>query len=86
MVFSVVRAPTVATQRRGKHASITVGELFSTLSVPRQLGRPSQFCTVGYEERTLAREAEESPQLKSVTRKRLVKTRQAGEDLACSDS
>jgi hypothetical protein len=30
-------------------------------------------------------EAEESPFLRAVTKKRLVKTLQAGEDLACSD-
>jgi hypothetical protein len=45
----------------------------------------SHFCTGVCEEGTGAREAEESPLLKSVTRKRLVKTLQAGEDLACSD-
>jgi hypothetical protein len=31
------------------------------------------------------REAEESPLLKSLTTKRLVKTLQAGEDFACKD-
>jgi hypothetical protein len=35
--------------------------------------------------RGLEPEAEESPLLKSVTRKRQVKTLQAGEDLACID-
>jgi hypothetical protein len=34
---------------------------------------------------TWAREAEECPLLTSVTRKRLLKTLQAGEKLACSD-
>jgi hypothetical protein len=51
----------------------------------RKLGPPSQFCTEVCEERSWGREAEESPLLKSVTRKRLEKTLQAGEDLACSD-
>jgi hypothetical protein len=35
--------------------------------------------------RGLQPEAEESPLLEAVTRKRLVKTLKAGEDLACSD-
>jgi hypothetical protein len=33
-----------------------------------------EFCTGGCEERTWAREAEESPLLEAVTRERLVKT------------
>jgi hypothetical protein len=37
-----------------------------------------EFCTVGLEERTRAREAEETPQLIVVARERLVKTQQAG--------
>jgi hypothetical protein len=45
----------------------------------------SQFCTGVCEEGTWASETEESPLLEAVTRKRLVKTLQAGEDLACSD-
>jgi hypothetical protein len=36
----------------------------------------------GCEERTLAREAEESPLLETVTGERLVKTQQAGKGLA----
>jgi hypothetical protein len=41
-----------------------------------------QFCTGGCEERTWAREAEESPLLEAVTREGLVKTQQAGKGLA----
>jgi hypothetical protein len=43
----------------------------------KELGRPNQFCTGGYEERIWAREAEESPLLEAVARERLVKTQQA---------
>jgi hypothetical protein len=49
--------------------------------VPRccnQGTKESQFCTVGYEERTGGREAEESSLLEAVTRERLMKTQQAG--------
>jgi hypothetical protein len=59
------------------------------------LGHSSQFCTGGYEEKisvgreppfreNLSAEAEESPLLEAVTRERLVKTQQAGRDLACA--
>jgi hypothetical protein len=44
-----------------------------------------EFCTEGCEHRTWVREAEESPVLEAVTKQRLVKTLQTGEDLACSD-
>jgi hypothetical protein len=37
-----------------------------------------EFCTGGCEDRTLAREAEESPMLEAVVRERLLKTQQAG--------
>jgi hypothetical protein len=42
---------------------------------------------VGYspDSNDVSAEAEETPLLRSVTRKRLVKTLQAGEDLACGD-
>jgi hypothetical protein len=40
------------------------------------------LCTVVCEERTWAREAEESPPLEAVDRKRLVKKQQAGKGLA----
>jgi hypothetical protein len=40
----------------------------------------SQFCTEIHEERTWVHEAEVSPLLKSITRKHLVKTLQAGDD------
>jgi hypothetical protein len=57
------------------------------------LEQPSQLCTEVCEEerqlegrhhseRTAAREAEESPQLEAVARKRMVKTQQAGKDIA----
>jgi hypothetical protein len=39
------------------------------------------FCTGGCEERTLACEVEDSPLLRSVVRKWLVKTKQAGKGL-----
>jgi hypothetical protein len=39
----------------------------------------------GCEDRTLAREAEESAMLEAVARGQLMKTQQDGEDLACSD-
>jgi hypothetical protein len=45
-----------------------------------QMGRPSEFCTVMYVEMTWKREAEESTLLKFVTRQRLVKTLQIGEN------
>jgi hypothetical protein len=55
--------------------------MFSTWSVSRYYKRDevwslvqSQFCKGICEERTWAREAEESPLLEAVTRKRLVKT------------
>jgi hypothetical protein len=41
-----------------------------------------QFCTGGCEERTWAREAEESPLLEAVARERLMKIQQAGKRLA----
>jgi hypothetical protein len=63
---------------------------FSVWSVLRwyKQGARLEFSRVLYRslwKRTWEREAEESPLLKSVTTKRLVKTLQAGEDLACSD-
>jgi hypothetical protein len=42
----------------------------------------NEFCTGGCEERTLAREAEESPLLEAVAREWLVKTQQAGKCLS----
>jgi hypothetical protein len=45
----------------------------------------SQSCTIVCKDRTWAREAEESPLLEAVVRERLVKTVQAGEDLACNN-
>jgi hypothetical protein len=53
----------------------------------RHLGRQSRLIvyTEVCGERTSALQAEESPLLKSVTRKCLLETLQAGEDLACSD-
>jgi hypothetical protein len=42
----------------------------------------SEFCTGVCEERTPAREAEESPLLEDVAKERLVKTQQVGKDLA----
>jgi hypothetical protein len=47
----------------------------------RDLGWPNQFCMGVYEERNWAREAEESPLLGALARKRLVKTQQAGKTL-----
>jgi hypothetical protein len=44
-----------------------------------------EFCTGGCEDGTWALEAEESPLLEAVVRERLLKTLQAGEDLASSD-
>jgi hypothetical protein len=41
-----------------------------------------QFCTGGYEDRTRAREAEESPLVEAIARERLMKTQQAGKCLA----
>lgn len=43
------------------------------------------LCNGVWEDRTWAQKAEESPQLEAVARERLLKTLQAGEDLACSD-
>jgi hypothetical protein len=42
---------------------------------------------VGYspDSNDVSREAEETPLLRAVNKQRLVKTLQAGEDLACSD-
>jgi hypothetical protein len=42
-----------------------------------------EFCTRGCEDRTLAREAEESPLLEAVARERLMKTQQAGKFSRC---
>jgi hypothetical protein len=87
-------------QWRGRHASITTELLletvFSTRSVrigynEDNLGNPvscqlrAELCTGGCEDRTWAREAEESPLLEAVVSERFLKTLQAGEDLACSD-
>jgi hypothetical protein len=44
-----------------------------------------EFCTGVCEEMTWALEAEKSPLLEATVRERLVKTLQAGENLACSD-
>jgi hypothetical protein len=46
-----------------------------------------EFCTGGCEDRTCAREAEESPLLEAVARERPVKTQQAGKTLngRCGD-
>jgi hypothetical protein len=41
-----------------------------------------EFSTGGFDKRTWAREAEESPVLETVVRERLVKTQHAGESLA----
>jgi hypothetical protein len=41
-----------------------------------------QFCTVSCEDKTQAREGEESPLLEAAAGERLVKTQQAGKDLA----
>ncbi|PNF43845.1 hypothetical protein B7P43_G06049 [Cryptotermes secundus] len=43
---------------------------------------PIEFCTEGYEDRNREREVEESIILEAVVRKRMVRTRQAGKDLA----
>jgi hypothetical protein len=59
----------------------------------RSLGQPSQFCTEVCEENSsirreptcredLSEEADESPLLEAVTRKRLLKTQQSGKYLA----
>jgi hypothetical protein len=58
------------------------------------LGQPSPFCTGVCEERSVGRElpfredlsveAEKSPVLEAVSREWLVKTQQAGKDLACA--
>jgi hypothetical protein len=58
------------------------------LSVPRyyKQGKKlelSQFCKGVCEERTSAREAEESPLLEAVARERLLKTHQAGKLSGC---
>jgi hypothetical protein len=47
----------------------------------RQLGQTSLFCTGVCEDRTRAREAEESLLLEAVAKEQLVKTQQAGKDL-----
>jgi hypothetical protein len=59
-VFYVVRAATVAMQRRGKHGSTTTEGLFSGWSVPRSYLEDNwdepvstvEFCTGGCEDRT----------------------------------
>jgi hypothetical protein len=52
--------------------------------ITRKVGAMSsvEFCTGGCEDRTWAREAEESPLLKAVARERLVNTRQTRKCLA----
>jgi hypothetical protein len=54
------------------------GSILKTIGV-------TEFCTAVYEKRTWACEAEKSPLLEAVTRKRLVKTLKTGEGLAYSD-
>jgi hypothetical protein len=44
----------------------------------------TKFCTVGCEDRTREREAEEYPLLEAVAKERLVKTQQAGKGLAAA--
>jgi hypothetical protein len=74
-------------QRLGKHVSAATNRhaIIEVMLEGRQLVRPCQFCKGVCEEWTCVDEAEESPLLKFVTRKRLVKTLQTGEDLACCD-
>jgi hypothetical protein len=43
-----------------------------------------ELCTGGREDRTWARETEESPLFEAVSRERLLKTMQSGEGLACA--
>jgi hypothetical protein len=78
----------IATNRRAT-IDVLLERGFSTQSMPRSYkednwGDQVQFCTGVCKEKNSAHE-DESPLLKSVTRKCLVKTLQAGEDLACID-
>jgi hypothetical protein len=67
-----------------RHATIEVLlQTVFTRSVLRKTTRAIK--SVQYGKRTWAREDEESPLLEAVSRKRLMKKLQAGEDLACSD-
>jgi hypothetical protein len=65
-VFYVVRAEELTWKQLGR---------------PAQLSDDRQFCTGGCEDRTWAREAEESTLLEAVTRERLVK-KAGGKSLA----
>jgi predicted kinase len=58
-------------------------EMAASLGVSCQLR--VEFCTAGCEDRISAREAEESPLLEAVARKRLVKRQQAGKRLSAGD-
>jgi hypothetical protein len=51
---------------------------------PPALDLVNEFCTEVCEERTSAREAEDSPLLEAVARKQLVRTQQSGKGLACT--
>jgi hypothetical protein len=95
-VLSVVRAAAVATKRHRKHVSATANSdatievLLETVISIRSVQRGykenswSENSSVGKEpsfREDLRTEAEESPLLEAITRKRLVKTLQAGKDL-----
>jgi hypothetical protein len=72
--------------RSDRHERSNKRGVFSMWSLPRYYKQGtrlelSQFCTGVCEERTWARQAEESPLLEAVARERLVKTYQAGKGL-----
>jgi hypothetical protein len=50
--------------------------------ISKEQSQLREFCTGVYQDRTLAREAEESPLLEAVARERLMKAQQAGKGLA----
>jgi hypothetical protein len=92
-VFSVVRKGTASGQQHGKHVpavtdtKATIEERCFLCSpcrdvITRTDGTMTsvelvEFCTGGCEDRTQAREHEESPLLEAVTRERLMKTKVA---------
>jgi hypothetical protein len=82
-VFSVVHVATVATQQRSKHVSVTIEELCFLRDACRRVINGTSLELSPVVRRWPARngvstEAEESPLLEAVTRKRLLKTQQAG--------
>jgi hypothetical protein len=94
-VFSVVGTMAVSGQRLGKHVNAATDTKATKEQeyflcgpcrevITRAVGVMSsaKFCMGGCENRTLARDAEESPLLEAIAREQLVRTQQARKGLA----